>query len=390
MIISNLRPIKALISQQALLNNLALVKSIAPHSQLVCVIKANAYGHGMLNVAQILQSQSDYFSVARLHEALELREQGIHLPIVLLEGVFSIDEYQLCLQKQLVPVINSWNQIEQLREFYQLTAQEKRVKKLCYWLKIDTGMHRLGLSYNQLTQLYEKIPNWFRGNSPQTIMSHFACADEPEHDLNSVQKKQFAQVIKYFESELEPESEITYSMANSAAIIAFPETHFDQVRPGIMLYGVTPFAQNIMLENSQIQSLVKQLLPVMTLSSKIIDIKSIAQGECVGYGSRWCCAKNTILAVVAIGYGDGYPRHANNGTPVLVHGREVPLVGRVSMDMITIDVTRLIEQNIEVKIGDDVILWGNGLPIEHVAEKSGTIAYELLCQITSRVSFEYE
>jgi len=363
------RPVKASINLKALAANLERVKELAPHSRVISIIKADAYGHGVLPVAKALL-ESDCFAVARLDEALYLRQNGIEKSIILLEGVLAIEDYRHCHEQQFTPLIHSLEQFQWLLQFLETNPQ----RRMDYWLKFDTGMHRLGLAEDELKQILDIFaqPNfdWL----PAGVMSHFACADEL---VNSANRKQLTQFNKLCSKLPKMEK----SMANSAAILSIPEAHFDWVRPGIMLYGVTPFEAS---KPARI-GLDEQLQPVMTLSSKLIAIKQLQQGDCVGYGSTWCCPEDMSIGVVAIGYGDGYPRHAPSGTPVLIHGIEVPLIGRVSMDMITVDL-----RSVTATIGDKVVLWGEGLPIEYVSQKAGTIAYELLCQITQRVDFEYE
>lgn len=363
------RPVKASINLAALAANLERVKELAPNSRIISVIKADAYGHGVLPAAKALIN-SDYFAVARLDEALYLRQQGIDKGIILLEGVYAIDDYRQCIEQRLIPLIHCLEQFQWLLAF----SAKHRHDKLDYWLKLDTGMHRLGLSENELEQILETFAKAEFDWLPVGVMSHFACADEFINSANRKQLTQFNKLCKKL-----PDTE--KSMANSAAILAISEAHFDWVRPGIMLYGVTPFEASKPARTG----LDEQLKPVMTLSSELIAIKKLTQGDCIGYGSTWCCPEDMTIGVVAIGYGDGYPRHAPSGTPVLIHGREVPLIGRVSMDMITVDL-----RSVAASIGDRVILWGDGLPIEYVSQKAETIAYELLCQITQRVYFEYD
>jgi alanine racemase len=381
---SAMRSVKATINLKALKFNLSRVKTLAPDSRVISVIKANAYGHGILAVAKALH-ESDSFAVARLEEALFLRNNGINKKIILLEGVFSRDEYIRCAEQGVIPIIHCLEQFQWLQECVGLNNGFE------YWLKVDTGMHRLGLSDKELQQLLTTIALSDVKLLPAGIMSHFSCADEISNVINEIQLTQFNKFCsqKVFAS-------IDKSMANSAAILSLPKAHFNWVRPGIMLYGISPF-EALVIKGSGLPTtgLDEQLKPVMTLSSELIAIKKLKQGDCIGYGASWCCPEDMTVGVVAIGYGDGYPRHAPSGTPVLIHGIEVPLVGRVSMDMITVDL-RLFDQQLENKhkriihLGDKVILWGDGLPIERVSQKAGTIAYELLCQVTQRVYFEYE
>ncbi len=391
-----MRPVTASINLGALKHNLARVKQSAPETKVVSVIKANAYGHGVLPVADAL-SDSDCFAVARLDEAVTLREQGIKKKIILLEGVFSIEEYLSCIELQLLPVIQSLAQFRCLQECMAQNSPGVSKKSngllLEYWLKLDTGMHRLGLSEDDFTYLLDNESEFFNSTNSQCILSgvmtHFACADEPDNPVNGVQlaqfNQQYRQLIKTQSVKTDRVSSVKKSMANSAAILSIPEAHFDWLRPGIMLYGISPFESSQPIRTG----LDEQLMPVMTLSAQLIAIKKLKKGDCIGYGAAWCCPEDMRIGVIAIGYGDGYPRHASAGTPVLIHNTEVPLVGRVSMDMITVDLRPVEEKSIPLSIGDTAILWGDGLPIEYVSQKSGTIAYELLCRITQRVCFNY-
>jgi alanine racemase len=370
-------PAKALIDCEALRYNLSQVKLRVPQSKVISVIKANAYGHGMVQAANALDA-SDAFAVARIDEAMELRTHGVSKQIILLEGVLSQNEtkehYRLCVEYHFIPAIHSIEQINELNQF-AINCPDI-VNKLRYWLKLDTGMHRLGFVQQEVKTALKKLGVIKGLGKPWGVMSHFACADEKNNPLNQQQLNDFESTIRQYAL-----ASAQKSMANSAAILSISDAAYDWVRPGIMLYGVSPFTTGIGLSEG--------LKPVMTLSSKIIAIKQLGKGDTIGYGSSWCCPEDMSIAVVAIGYGDGYPRYAQSGTPVLVNGIQVPLVGRVSMDMITVELRAFRRSSKSVKVGDDVTLWGRGLPIEWVARKASTIGYELLCQVTRRVEFEY-
>ncbi|MCW8932725.1 MAG: alanine racemase [Gammaproteobacteria bacterium] len=380
----------ATINLDALRHNLSRVRELAPNSKVLSVIKANAYGHGVLPTAQALIS-SDAFAVARLDEAILLREglddishdsssnnSVVTKPIIILEGVFYADDYHKCIELKLIPVVHSLEQFQWLQECENCHID--------YWLKLDTGMHRLGFSDDELTWLIEQYQQKDDSVSqlPSAIMSHFACADEVSNPANQNQITQFNQKYRLL-SVHKNITDTMRSMSNSAAILSIPKAHYDWVRPGIMLYGISPFET----ANPSRNGLDENLKPVMTLTSELISIKKLKKGDCIGYGASWCCPEDMTVGVVAIGYGDGYPRHAPSGTPVLIHNMEVPLVGRVSMDMITVDLRCLEKKLIPFQVGDQVVLWGDGLPIEKVSHKAGTIAYELLCQITQRVRMTY-
>lgn len=344
----------------ALQHNLQRVREYAPSSKVLAVIKANGYGHGIAAVANALQG-ADAFAVGNIDEALALRKIHASKPVVVLQGIRSKDELALCLQHHFQPVIHS---LYQLDAYEALNASEP----LHVWVKIDTGMHRLGMSseeYRHLKQRIEQI-DWIE--KPVTVMSHFACADEAGHAQNNRQIERFNDLLVDHPGQR--------SLCNSAGLVNFPQAHFDWVRPGIMLYGISANVGQTATE--------QDLKPVMTLRSSLIAINEVRAGQHIGYGATWQCPQDMRVGVIAIGYGDGYPRHAPGGTPVLIRGQRCPLVGRVSMDLLTVDLRDLPDAG----VGDDVVLWGQGLPIEEIAGHAGTIAYELVCRLTSRVHFQ--
>lgn len=347
------RPIKAVINLNALHQNLSQVKAYAPNSKVLAIIKANGYGHGIIRVASQL-NKADGFGVASIDEAIVLRQKGFLHPIVILEGLFSEQELALAIQHRLDIAVHSFNQIEWLENCQSTVPMN-------LWIKLDTGMHRLGFSAEELQQVLLRVQNLSMPTHLH-LMSHFASADESE-TVTLKQLECFNQMVGALPC--------AKSLSNSAGIQQYPQAHFDWVRPGIMLYGACASQQT-----------VPNLKPVMTLISHLTSLKWIQAGESVGYGQTWTAERKSLIAVVAVGYGDGYPRHAPNGTPVLIQGRRMPLCGRVSMDMITVDVTDIAEK---VSIGDEAILWGEGLPVDVVAQASGTIGYELLCGVTKRV-----
>ncbi|WP_040725055.1 alanine racemase [Thiomicrorhabdus sp. Kp2] len=351
------RPAKAYIYLQALKHNLQNAQLLAPNSKVLAVIKANGYGHGIERVAHQL-SGADGFGVASIDEALLLRQKGFLHRILLLEGLFSEAEIPVIIQNRLDVVIHSEYQLNWLLN-YKIPVQ------LSVWIKIDTGMHRLGFDTQQLASVIAKLE---RSSNEFCIhlMSHFSSADEDNPQAEVFTAKQ----IQKF-SETTDVYPYAKSLANSAGLIRFPQSHHDWVRPGISLYG----AGNIPGDKSTKQA-------VMQLESEIIAIKTIQIGESVGYGNTWTATRKSKVAVIAIGYGDGYPRHAPTGTPVLIKGQQVPLIGRVSMDMITVDLT---ECRSEVAIGEKAILWGQDLSVDLIAEHAGTIGYELLCGVTKRI-----
>jgi len=352
---------RAIINLSALKHNQRVLQQQAPNSQILAVIKANAYGHGMVRIAQTL-SGIYAFGVARLNEALALRAAGISKPIVLLEGFFHADDLKILVEHNLQTVVHSQQQLD------AILASELN-SSLQVWLKLDTGMHRIGFHEDEFDDAYQSLKTSKNVLKPIHLMTHFNCADELDNNITAEQCKRFKTHIK-------PDSGFV-SLANSAATLAWPQTHADIIRPGIALYGVSPFVDKV-AEDFNLQ-------PVMTLKSQLISVRSHQAGESVGYGAGWTAANNTKLGVVAVGYGDGYPRMAPEGTPVLVNGRLVPIVGRVSMDMLTVD----LGEHCKDQVGDEVTLWGDGLPAAQVAKHIGTIAYELVTKLTARVALHY-
>jgi alanine racemase len=347
------RPTRAIIDLAALRANLQRVQACASSQYIMAVVKANAYGHGAVRVAEVLESNVDAFAVRSLEEALTLRDAGISKPIVLLEGFFRPEELPLIAQGAIEIVMHTGKQLNDLIN----TPLEKAIN---VWLKVDTGMNRLGFSPNDIETIYKHLKECSQVEEIRLI-SHLACADDLEDAMTEVQSDTFV--------ELATALEIESSLANSAGILGWPQTHADWVRPGIMLYGVSPFPKSVATEEG--------LQAVMQLESSLIGINRIKKGDTVGYGATWTSPQSMLIGVVAIGYADGYPRHAPSGTPVLVNGSRVPLIGRVSMDMITVDLRNQPNAN----IGDPVVLWGKDLPVEEVASLAGTIGYELLCHV---------
>lgn len=347
----------AVIDRCALRHNLQCIRHVAPQSRVVAVVKANAYGHGLIEAARSLQD-ADYYGVARLSEALALREGGILKPILLLEGFFSADELPLLVAHGLETAVHSEEQLAAL-ENAQLAAPLK------VWMKIDTGMHRLGVSPDHAEAFYQRLTQCANVVQPVNMMSHFSRADEPESDYTLQQLACF-QGIANNKPGLK-------SIAASGGTLLWPAAHLDLVRPGIILYGVSPLG---MPDASHFHC-----RPAMTLSSSLIAVRQHRAGDPVGYGGTWVSPRDTRLGVVAIGYGDGYPRSAPTGTPVRVNGREVPIVGRVSMDMISVD----LGPDAQDCVGDEVILWGEDLPVERIAEATGISAYELITGLAARV-----
>ncbi|MDU0355358.1 alanine racemase [Paraglaciecola aquimarina] len=327
------RPTKIVIDLAAIRANCQLAQALAPLSKTLAVVKADAYGHGAGPVAKALAPLVEMLTVSCLEEALILRQAGIKKPILLLEGFFSTSEINIAINNDCEFVIHSIRQVEQL-----LTVSAVRPVKV--WLKIDTGMHRLGLSPEDAATVYGQLQG-ATNVGDIAIMSHFSCADEPSADYTKKQLAIFNQcVIKLSNSSGE------CSIANSAGILAWPESRLSWNRPGIMLYGLSPFSES--------QDNADKLIPAMNFESAVIALRKVKVGESVGYGNTWTAQRPSIIATIAVGYGDGYPRNARTGTPVLINGQRAALVGRVSMDLISVDVTELDP----VQVGDGVELWG--------------------------------
>lgn len=352
---------QAIIDLDALQHNYQFIQTKCPSAKVIAVIKANAYGHGAVQFAKALP-QADAFAVSRLPEAVELREAGISQPILLLEGCFCPDELQCASELEFYTMIHNQRQLEELE-------QASLSKPLQVWLKIDTGMHRLGISPEQVDEYYHRLKGSDNVRDEIGFASHFNCADELESGATVKQIERFEQATHTY-----PGSK---SLSNSAGILHWPDAHYDYLRPGIALYGIAPRVESSGKEEG--------LRPVMTLKSKLISVREHKQGEAVGYGQNWVASRHTRIGVVAMGYGDGYPRTAPSGTPVLVNGRRVAIVGNISMDMITVD----LGADAEDQVGDEVIFWGQALPVEEVARHIGTLAYELVIKLTERVKKNY-
>ncbi len=353
------RPARVVIDLAAAQANLRRVREAAPGRKVMAIIKADAYGHGLVPMARALAS-AEAFGVACLEEAEVLRDAGVRHPIVLLEGPFSLQEIQAIRRLDLDTVIHDEEQVRMLEAWPD--GPPLRV-----WIKLDTGMHRLGFAPQRLRALLPRLAEYPAVARPFRFMSHLASAHEPGHPSVPAQLAAFHEVLEGIAGER--------SIANSAALLHWPEAHLDWVRPGLMLYGVSPFAEETAADLG--------LRPVMSAVSGLIAVRRVPAGESVGYGGSWRCPEDMPVGVVAMGYGDGYPRHAPSGTPVLVAGRRATLIGKASMDMLTVDLRACPE----ARIGSPVVLWGPGLPVEEVARAAGTIPYELLCAVRGRVRF---
>ena len=347
------RPIQAHIDLSALERNLHTARRLTS-ARIMAAIKANAYGHGLLRTAEALRA-ADGFALLDLGDAVRLREVGFRQTILLLEGVFTADDMALLAEYDLAAVLHSPHQLAMLDAY-------PRRGSLSLWLKINTGMNRLGFAPQEAPAVMAQLKA-HPAVRDVTLMTHFANAD-----MGTGVALQLERFNTFAASYNMPRS-----LANSAALLRYPATHGDWVRPGIMLYGSSPFAETSAQELG--------LRPVMTLSSEIISVAEIQSGEQIGYGGLFTADRKMRIGVVACGYADGYPRHAPTGTPVLVNGQRTRTLGRVSMDMLSVDLSALPD----AKIGNRVTLWGEGLPVDEVAKASGTISYELLCSLAARV-----
>ena len=354
----NARQPRIELSRTALQHNLAEVRKQAPHSQVVCMVKADAYGHGLEFALHALQA-TDAFGVACIQEARQIRKLGYSQPVALIEGVFSETEWLEASQQQFECVIHQQQQVEWALAYPEMYQQNK----LKIWLKLNSGMNRLGLQPDELLDAALKLQ---AAGFQLVLTMHFANADLPDHPLNQQQIQSFLSL----KQQLEP---IEASCCNSAALINWPELHFDYVRPGIMLYGASPYA------HCDAASL--NLKPVMQLKSNLNAIQQIAIDQVIGYGSRFTTQRPTRLGIVAMGYGDGYPRALNHGAYVSILGHEAPLLGRVSMDLLAVDLTDL---PASINMGEEVILWGDNPSVDLIAQHNNTIGYELLCRLTNR------
>jgi alanine racemase len=350
---------RATIDSSALRHNLAVVRRLAPSSRVMAIIKANAYGHGLVGTAKALAT-ADAFGVARLEEGLMLREAGIQAPTVLLEGVFNQDELSAAARERFEIVVHTFEQIE-------LLESSPAAKAFQIWVKVDTGMNRLGFRPDDLPAAWQRLKRL--APLQLRLMTHLAAAEARDKTMTLEQIDQF--------EALSAQEGVERSIANSAGLILWDDARVDWVRPGLILYGISPIP-NVLARDLDLR-------PVMTLATQLISVRRVPAGETVGYNGIWSAPRESIVGIAAVGYGDGYPRNMRTGAPVLVNDIETEIVGRVSMDMIAIDLT-----DIPAAVGDRVVLWGEGLPAERIAPYADTIAYELVCGISQRVAVEWK
>jgi len=346
----------SIINLPALVSNYNHLANLAPKSETIAVIKANAYGHGAIEVAKYLSPHVPALAVAFIDEAIELRGAGITLPILIMEGALSDNDFSTALQQDFWLMLHTPEQVDWLNKLTPSYSGK-------LWLKVDTGMNRLGIKPNKVDDTLAKLTS--EQLQSLVLCTHFSSSEELDNPKTLLQIQQFEHINQ--------KACYKKSLANSAGILNWPQSHGDYNRLGIALYGATPIpAKNLSVK----------LTPVMTLQSTIIGLRQVNIGESVGYGEIWQAERPSIIATIAIGYADGYPRNAKNGTPVFINGQIAPIAGRVSMDMLTIDVTDIVD----VKPGDIVELWGENLAIETVAEYLDTINYELLTRVSNRVT----
>jgi len=361
-----IRLLRALIDTAALRHNLGTIRAYAPGSKVMAVVKANAYGHGLVSTALAL-ADADSFAVARLEEGIALRAAGVRAPIVLLEGVFSAEQLAEAAHHRFELVVHDPLQLK-------LLEAHRDARRFIVWIKMDTGMNRLGFRPEAFAPALARLRALTVPALELRAMTHLARADERDEPMTREQIGRFETTLN--EAGLVGAQRLATSIGNSAGTLGWPAAHGDWVRPGLALYGVSPFGSETAEKHG--------LKPVMTLETTVLTVREVKRGETVGYAGAWRAERDSSIAILAAGYGDGLPRHLENGTPVLIGGAPYPLVGRVSMDMIAVDVTGAPK----VVTGNKAIIWGVGLPVEEVARHADTIPYELLCGVSQRVPLE--
>jgi alanine racemase len=363
-----IRLLRALIDTAALRHNLGTIRAYAPGSKVMAVIKANAYGHGLVSTALAL-ADADCFAVARLEEGIVLRSAGVRAPIVLLEGVFNAEQLTEAAHFGFELVVHDPQQLRLLEAY-------RGAVRFVVWIKMDTGMNRLGFRPESFAAALAGLRALAVPALELRVMTHLARADERTESMTGEQIERFEATLTA--AGLTDAQRLTTSIGNSAGTLGWPRAHGDWVRPGLALYGVSPFAGETAEKHG--------LKPAMTLETTVLTVRDVKRGETVGYAGAWRAERDSSIAILAAGYGDGLPRHLSSGTPLLIGGARYPLVGRVSMDMIAVDVTGAPE----VAAGNKAIIWGEGLPVEEIATHAGTIPYELLCGVSQRVPLEPE
>jgi len=362
------RLIRALVDTAALRHNLGTIRAYAPGSRVMAVVKANAYGHGLVSTALAL-ADADSFAVARLDEGIALRSAGVRAPIVLLEGIFNAEQLAEAAHHRFELVVHDPLQI-------RLLESHRDARRFIIWIKMDTGMNRLGFRPEAFAPALARMRALTVPALELRVMTHLARADERNEPMTREQIAKFEATLAA--TGLTGAQRLATSIGNSAGTLGWPRAHGDWVRPGLAMYGVSPFAGESAEKHG--------LKAVMTLETTVLTVREVKRGETVGYAGAWRAPRDSAIAILAAGYGDGLPRHLDNGTPVLIGGARYPLVGRVSMDMIAVDVTGAPK----VAVGTKAIIWGEGLAVEEVATHAGTIPYELLCGVSQRVPLELQ
>jgi len=358
------RPTSATIHNDALRHNLSRVRALAPRSRVMAVVKADGYGHGLERVARALQG-ADAFGVAALGDAERLRAAGLSQPIVLLSGFDAADDIPQLRRLNVDTVVHHATQLAMLE-------QAPEGDPVRCWLKVDSGMHRLGFAPEHVRDAHARLQAMASVADDIVLMNHFASSDEFA-DAPGAGAQTKAQMQRFADATAGLAGQ--RSLANSAAVLGWPDAHADWVRPGGALYGIS------VVEGTTGHDF--GLRPAMTLGTRLIAVNRVRQGERIGYSATWTAPEDMPVGVAAIGYGDGYPRHAPSGTQVLLNGKPTDIIGRVSMDLMTLD----LRGQPDAKPGDPVVLWGEDLPVETVASHAATIGYELVCSITRRVRF---
>ena len=353
------REVLATIHLAALRANLARVRSLAPRAKVMAVVKADGYGHGLERVAHALAG-ADAFGVASIADGERIRGAGLSNRVVVLSGFDDPRDLVELRRLGLDAVVHHESQL-------RILEADRGGAPIRAWLKIDTGMHRLGFAPAAAAAAHARLRACAAIAPDVVVMTHFANSDVASDPVTRTQIERFGTIVGEIDAEC--------SLANSAAVLGFPDAHADWIRAGGVLYGVSVISGRTGADDG--------FAPAMTLSTKLIAVNRVARGEAIGYGGTYVCPEDMPVGVAAIGYGDGYPRHASAKTAVLVRGRLAPVIGRVSMDLVTLD----LRGHPDAEVGDRVVLWGRGLPVEHVAAAAGTIGYELVCGMTRRVSF---
>ena len=361
-----IRLIRALVDTAALRHNLGTIRAYAPGAKVMAVVKANGYGHGLVSTVLAL-ADADCFAVARLEEGIALRSAGVRAPVVLLEGVFSAEQLAEAARHGFELVVHDPLQL-------RLLEAHRGTERFIIWIKMDTGMNRLGFRPEAFAPALARLRALTVPALELRVMTHLARADERDVAMTADQVVTFERTLA--QAELTGKQRLATSIGNSAGTLGWPRAHGDWVRPGLALYGVSPFLGEGAAKHG--------LRPVMTLETTVLTVREVKRGETVGYAGAWRAERESAIAILAAGYGDGLPRHLANGTPVLIGGERYPLVGRVSMDMIAVDVTGARK----IMTGSKAVVWGDGLAVEEVAAHAGTIPYELLCGVSQRVPIE--